>query len=192
MHCPECAEKMQESKGDYLYVESGLDNVLLCGIPILSCPHGHSFPAIPNIRGLHKAIAEALLRKPALLTGKEMKFLRKHMGLKAIELARLLGLSKQRISQLENEHSPVAGVQTDRLVRAIYVLKKQVDSQEIGNAAVLLQEILPRIVEEESARPSQFWPASPEQAERLQRCTGVPSSSWLGERELRQLEACAA
>ena len=75
---------------------------------------------IPAIERIHQKIAEYLFRKPALLSGEEIRFLRKEMGLKAVELANLLGVSKVTVSRWENSAKPI-GILSDRLIRLLYL-----------------------------------------------------------------------
>jgi len=105
---------------DYQYTESGLSNVVLKNITVYKCPCGDEMAEIPAIERIHQKIAEYLFRKPALLSGEEIRFLRKEMGLKAVELANLLGVSKVTVSRWENSAKPI-GILSDRLIRLLYL-----------------------------------------------------------------------
>lgn len=120
MKCPECGQTMIKGMRDYRYIESGLSNVILKNIPVYKCPCGNEMPEIRAIERIHQKIAEDLFRKPALLTGEEIRFLRKEMGLKAVELANILGVSKVTVSRWENQTKPI-GVVSDRLIRLLYL-----------------------------------------------------------------------
>ncbi len=120
MKCPECGQMMKRETKDYKYTESGLSNVILKDISVYRCPCGNEVAEIPAIERLHQKIAEGLFRKPALLTGEEIRFLRKEMGLKAMELAHVLGVSKVTVSRWENQTKPI-GVVSDRLIRLLYL-----------------------------------------------------------------------
>ncbi|MFH0810241.1 MAG: helix-turn-helix domain-containing protein [Pseudomonadota bacterium] len=158
MRCRECEAEMTEIRGDYLYDGAGVE-VLLKNIPVYECPNGHRLPAIPNIRGLHEAMAEWLLEKPGRLSGAEVKFLRKHMRLKSAELAALLGISKQRMSQLENGVA-TPSKQTTRLVRAIYALRVIDLGENAERAARVAKKALPHATE--SPRRDQSLRVTPE------------------------------
>lgn len=123
MKCPECGKTLLVRRNqEYLYRESGLDRVTLTGIRVFVCRGCHAkFPEIPNIVGLHRAIATELARKPAPLTGPELRFLRKELGLKAKELAQHLGTTDVTVSRWETGDTPVNPA-ADRLVRALYTL----------------------------------------------------------------------
>ena len=111
---------MKKAKGDYPYLESGLDNVVLKGITVYTCSCGEEMPEIPNIEGLHKEIAFAVIHKKALLAGPEIRFLRKEMDLKAKDLAELLGASNVSVSRWERGEKPI-GHANDRAFRLLYI-----------------------------------------------------------------------
>lgn len=121
--CPECGKTLRVRRNqEYRYRESGLGNVVLTGIRVFECTGCHEmFPEIPNIVGLHRAIASHLARKPAPLTGSEFRFLRKELRLKAKDLARHLGTTDVTISRWETGDKTVNPA-ADRLLRLLYSL----------------------------------------------------------------------
>jgi len=123
MKCPKCGKGMQavEPGKPYKYTASGLDNVYLIGFDIYECACGDGMIMLPQIGDLHRFMAIAILKKPAFLIGKELKFLRKHFRLKAVELAEKLNVSKTTVSRWENEEEPI-GLANDRLVRILFML----------------------------------------------------------------------
>lgn len=120
MNC-ECGGKLNEKRvGLYRYVESGLPNVFLVNIKVAACKKcGGTYPVIPSILSLHENIAEAIALKPVTLTGAEIKFLRKQLGMTAARWATYLKMDKASVSRLENAHNPVSR-QTDALARLLY------------------------------------------------------------------------
>ena len=74
----------------YHYTECGLDNVLVHGIVPTIDDDGDEVVTIRNINGLHKAITLAIIGRPGLMTGKELRFLRTEMGMTQAELAKLI------------------------------------------------------------------------------------------------------
>ena len=64
-------------------------------------------------------IAFGLIKRPRRLSGSEVRFLRKHAGLPARQFARLLGVTPEHLSRVENGHTQAFGKPTDRLIRAI-------------------------------------------------------------------------
>ena len=122
IRCSECGGAVERKhRQRYQYSESGLKTVFLQGITVYQCRSCRSrFPEIPNIEGLHARIAEALLRKPALLSGPEFRFLRKQMRMRAKDLAATLGVSPVTISRWETDAERI-GTANDRLIRLVFL-----------------------------------------------------------------------
>ena len=133
--CSLCGHEMEETRGDYPFPESGLPKVLLEDIRLLKCPEcGNIEPLIHSAKDLMRALALAVLHKPTPLCGVEIRFLRKHMGWKAVELAGLRGVDKTTVSKWENDQDPI-GPQSDRLIRII--VRGQIQIEELRSAAVV-------------------------------------------------------
>ena len=124
MICPKCGKKMGKTIGNHQYKESGLNNVLLKNISFYSCKCGKKFPVIPKILDLHGLIAALIIKNPKPLTGKELRFLRKEMSLRANDFARKLGVNKVTISRWENDNEPIS-ITADKLIRSIFILTKE-------------------------------------------------------------------
>ncbi len=77
---------------------------------------------IKNLPGLLAAVALARLLEPVRLSGAELKFVRKVLGLKAKELAEAVDVRPETISKMENDHDGV-GEHAERLIR-IYACSK--------------------------------------------------------------------
>lgn len=120
MLCDHCKVELKKIHTNYRYKESGLDNVVLKGIPAYKCPKCKGInPIIPNINELHRIISECLINKKSLLMGDELVFLRKEMKLKAKDLAEILGVTKITVSRWENEKEQISPA-CDRLIRLLY------------------------------------------------------------------------
>lgn len=119
LNCPNCQKNQTTKIGEYHYTESGLPNVWLLGIEVFECECGESFAFIPCIQELHKLIAKILLTQENPLSGKEIRFLRKTMGLKAKEFADLIGVKNITVSRWERGGiTPPNSI--DRLIRLFY------------------------------------------------------------------------
>ncbi len=122
--CPECGNKMRrvDPKKPYKYTASGLDHVRLIGVEAYECDCGKGGMVwIPAIGQLHRAIAFEVLKKPASLNGQDLRFLRKHFRMKAVELSNILNVTKQTVSRWENEEEKI-GLANDRLARIFFIL----------------------------------------------------------------------
>lgn len=101
--CYDCGKMMNGTRTYYRYTECGLDSVTLENIIVYRCSAcGAIVPEIPAIGELHRKIIFKLIQKPALLSGQEIRFLRKMAGLNSKELSSTLGASASTISRWEN------------------------------------------------------------------------------------------
>ena len=114
----ECGGTMEGRKGEYKYLESGLDSVTLKDILVFHCIKCNAIvPEIPGAGVLHRVIALRLLNKKTLLTGRELRFLRKLCGYSVNEFSEIVGSSKGVVSRWENYDTHGDG--TDRTVRLL-------------------------------------------------------------------------
>ena len=112
----------------YHYTECGLTNVWLAnGYAIRKTKYGEGV-SIHDVDGLHRALARALSNKPNL-TGAEVRFLRKEMGLSQRGLGELLGVTDQSVALWERKGRLPRTA--DRLLRLIYV------EHDKGNAPIV-------------------------------------------------------
>jgi len=130
MKCDYCKIQMEKRRATeehpYNYKRSGLDNLLLSGIDVYRCSKcSLESPVIPKVAQLYNVLADDITRKPQLLRGDEIRFLRKHAGLPAQTFARLLGVSAEHLSRIENGHTKGFGKNTDRLIRAFTLTAKE-------------------------------------------------------------------
>ena len=99
--CTECGAPQRLIRTTIDYPESGLDNVELVDAPVWECGKGHREIQIPNAEQLHGLLANLLIRKPAVLRGTEIRFLRKELGLNGKAFAHRLGMTPVHLSRLE-------------------------------------------------------------------------------------------
>lgn len=103
----------------YHYTGCGLPDVWLTnGYTVRQTAYGQAV-SIENVEGLHKAIACDLINYKAKLTGTELRFLRKEMGMSQNRLADLLGSSEQTLSLWERKGNVPKWA--DRMVRLFYL-----------------------------------------------------------------------
>lgn len=91
----------------YRYAESGLDNIIIEGVQFLADDNGEDCITIPNVNGLHKAIATAIVTRHASMSGRELRFLRTEMGMTQAELAEMLHRESLQVSRWERAESPL-------------------------------------------------------------------------------------
>lgn len=92
---------------DYHYKESGLDNVTLVGLKNVCDDDGEECITIPNINGLHKAIATAIVNRFSGMSGKELRFLRTLMGKTQAELAAEVHREGLAVGRWERGENPI-------------------------------------------------------------------------------------
>jgi putative zinc finger/helix-turn-helix YgiT family protein len=142
--CTNCDEPVTPERCNYRYTESGLSNVILQGVEVAVCPKcGTSDVIIPRMAKIHRAIAQALANSPARLTGEQLRFLRKHLGLSGEQFGGYLHTDRTKISKWERGEDRI-GPATDRLVR---LLAAALDS-ELRPGVSAVAEHLPQISDE--------------------------------------------
>jgi len=129
MKCHECNSQMIEVFEEYHYTESGLNNVYLSNVCVYKCDCGEFFASIPAVIKLNENIGRSIIKKKSGLTGEEIKYLRKNIGLSAKEFAEYLGVNQSTLSRWENEKQTI-DKSNDRVVRMIYANFKQIPLEE--------------------------------------------------------------
>ena len=136
--CYECGNTMRGTIGNYKYTECGLDSVNLVGIVIFHCKCGAIVPQIPSMADLHRKIVFSLIEKETLLSGSEIRFLRKMAGLNGVQMSQLLGTHKTNLSKWENGKLPITK-RTDATLRLLCftaMLQQLVRQNEEGKQLV--------------------------------------------------------
>jgi putative zinc finger/helix-turn-helix YgiT family protein len=129
--CSNCDANARRVRTNYPFKESGLPNVILKGIEMIQCDRcGNADPIIPRANEVMKQLVLAVVEKPYALTGQEIRFLRKYLGMNSSTFASHLGVDRSVLSRWENGHDRV-GPQSDRLIRTVATslggLKNQVE-----------------------------------------------------------------
>ncbi len=116
-------ERSATPQKPYHFLDSGLSNVYLIGIRYWTCKACGAVSAeIPAPTQLMNVIAESVVMKRGILTGEEIKFLRKRVGKKAADFASLISTSPEHFSKLENGKQNLTEP-LDKLIRLLYGLK---------------------------------------------------------------------
>ncbi len=104
----------------YHFIDSGLPNVYLIGVTYWTCSQcGAQSAEIPAPEQLMNVIGESIVMKPGMLTGQEIRFLRKRVGRRAADFAALINKTPEHFSKLETEALPLHEP-TDKLIRLTY------------------------------------------------------------------------
>lgn len=120
--CEECGKKMRRVVQErYQYLESGLSNVVLRRIAAHVCECGEQVVALPNVERLHGLIFEKILMKESAIRGDELRFLRKTMGLKGVDFARMVKVDPTTLSKWEAGTQAISD-EHDKLIRFAVVL----------------------------------------------------------------------
>jgi len=149
MKCPNCKSELTCASGDYHYKECGLDNVYLVGIEIHTCPCGEEVINLPMVAELHTLIALNLIKKKSALNGKEIRFLRKNLGLTAKKISEIIGIDNSTISRWENGTQAISNTH-DRFLRLLYLNIKEIPPEKIRH---LIQEDFAGISPEQIETP---------------------------------------
>lgn len=109
---------MEPAAKPFHYTMSGLSNVwLVNGFHEEQTPYGRGIRVV-DADGLHRVLAHVIVSDKAAMTGPELRFVRKLMGLSQNGLSRLLGCSDQRVARWEKGQT-VFEPTAERLTRMI-------------------------------------------------------------------------
>ncbi len=107
----------------YHYTECGLDNVyLINGFDEMEFD-GETVYAVHDTDGLHQVIGEGIINKTRLLSGQEIRFLRKEIGLSQKDLGKVLGKTDQTVANWEKNKGYVQSQAEDIIIRMTYAEK---------------------------------------------------------------------
>lgn len=136
--CPVCKAMMEGKIENYHYTECGLSSVSLRNILVFHCECGAIVPVIPQPANLHRRIVMDILKKSTLLSGEEIRFLRKMAGFTSVELAGFVGVHAVSVTRWEKGTSTI-GKANDRVLRLICfvgMLQEAIQSQEKDKEAI--------------------------------------------------------
>ncbi len=127
--CSNCGKESTVITGNYRFDEVGIP-VLLKNVELVKCSDcGTVDPIIPDLDGLMHVIALAVISHPCKVSGDEIKFLRKYLGMSGEDFSRLIHIDRTTLSRWENGDEP--GPQSDRLIRLLVLNKSQELRQHI-------------------------------------------------------------
>jgi DNA-binding transcriptional regulator YiaG len=135
---------MHGRRSNYRYAECGLDTVNLVNVTVFECVCGAIVPEIPNVSELHRQIVFSLINKPTLLTGDEIKFLRKMADLSAGQLAQLLGTHNTNLSKWENGSRRITK-KTDCALRLLCFAGML--QQLVKDQTIVPKDLVPKVAE---------------------------------------------
>lgn len=141
------------------YTECGLDNVTIYGISTVVDDAGEIVLTIPNINGLHRAIALGIVSRRSSMTGKELRYLRTEMGMTQAELAAMLHREPLAISRWERAENPIdSNAETVIRLHAIDTLelKLEMSVQEISGWSIPTAEEVP--IDIDGSDPQNYRP----------------------------------
>lgn len=123
MKCPTCEfGKIPLQRTTRAY-DVSLPDIMVDGLEHGSCPNcGEVILGIPRSQELDSLILQTLLDKPSSLAGNEVRFLRRSLGLKAIELGNALAVNEQQVSRWETGKRPMPAA-PDRLLRMLIAVE---------------------------------------------------------------------
>jgi transcriptional regulator with XRE-family HTH domain len=161
--CPKCDNPTEIIKDrPYHYKESGLDYVWLSGILQFKCRKcRETYVEIPHITELHMHIGKTIVCKKESLTGQEIRFLRKEIGMKSKDMAAALSIEPETYSRLENGKQPIAPYH-DKNLRLIYVINASENTGKVlsRNSRSILHDIAakraPKKIKKVQFRPSEW------------------------------------
>jgi putative zinc finger/helix-turn-helix YgiT family protein len=159
MNCLVCGTPMHTQRENFRYTSSGLPNVTLCGVEVSRCPQcGEYEVAIPQLDNLHKAIAQALIRKSSRLTAAEIRYLRKYLGWSGANFASYMGATPETVSRWETGAEPM-GAQADRLLRLMVVTRAPVTDYSLDVLKKIAKKTSPTPVRLGLKRDNKGWHA---------------------------------
>jgi YgiT-type zinc finger domain-containing protein len=134
--CSNCGEPASITRGDYDFVESGLDYVVLHNAQIIECTHcGNRDPVIHKPKMLMNNLLVAVAGKPERLEGQDVRFIRKQLRMTQETFARFVATDKTKISKWENDADPI-GPQSDLLIRSVAVSLSDEVSKQLARKVV--------------------------------------------------------
>ena len=119
----------------YRYTECGLDNVLIEQLNFLQDDAGEQCIHVPNVNGLHKAIACGIVRRESGMTGRELRFIRTEIGMTQAQMAEFVHREPLAISRWERGEG-VIDSNAEALIRLHAVEKLELGDDHLTVAQI--------------------------------------------------------
>ena len=133
---------LKKEKGSFRYTQSGLDNIILEGVPNYICGNCKTREwEVPCSEELHLMIGFILILKPKHLTGKEACFLRKHLGYTAEDFGNVIGVKRVAVTKWETNAANLTG-SNDKHIRRIYLSKKGPDIEKTPSVMRIVNTLI--------------------------------------------------
>ena len=160
MTCLVCGAEMKTGRENFRYDACGLPGVTLMDVEVSRCPQcGEYEVAIPQIDDLHKAIAQALIRKSSRLDAAEIRYLRKYLGWSGADFASHMGATRETVSRWESGATPI-GPASDRLLRLMVATRDPVSEYPLDMLATITRESPPQAARLGVRRDQEGWHAA--------------------------------
>ena len=117
----------------YHYTACGLDDVIIEGLAPVIDDAGERTYRIPNVIGLHRAIAHSIVTRSHGITPAELRFLRTEMELTQAELALVLKKDHQTVGRWERGETPIDS-NAEVVIRMLACEKLQLDPTSLSAA----------------------------------------------------------
>src|SRR5262245_36801656 len=123
VRCMECGSLVSARQETISFEKAiGLPGVYLHTLVTRCAKCGAFEIMVPNLDGLHHAVARSRVEKQERLSGAEVRFLRKLLGWSGVDFAEHMGTSAETVSRWENGSTPI-GPQADRLLRLMVMTR---------------------------------------------------------------------
>ena len=121
INCKNCGSDISETLiPKYQVPRFGIPLVLIVSVKLAECPKcGKQEYSLPDICDLIATAAVSRVIAPKQLSAIEIRFIRKALGLTAVEFARILGTTLETISRWENEKLTNMSTSTEKLIRLL-------------------------------------------------------------------------
>jgi putative zinc finger/helix-turn-helix YgiT family protein len=157
MMCMVCGAEMTTGRENFRYDACGLPGVTLMDVEVSRCPKcGEYEVAIPQIDDVHKAIAQALIRKTSRFDAAEVRYLRKYLGWSGADFAIHMGMTPETISRWERGAEPIGPV-ADRLLRLMVATRDPVRDYPLDALTTISKEQAATAVQFRLKRDREGW-----------------------------------